>query len=266
MADEITLWSNELARNPGSTAFVHLGDALRRQGQLDMALKVVLRGLERHPHRADAHDLLARIAIDRGDLQRAIDEWDAVLRLDPTHLGALKGLSYICFLQGRTEDAERYLQRAAGQGEDTGIGAALANVRRSSGPMRAMTSAGDDDDPRRLFADLLTDGEQTALLLDSQGLVLAGLYVGEDGRDVSQEIGAQLSGVPDEAERAARYLELGDWRSIVVETDVAVVAMMPAGKDGLVVFAASRATPLGLLRRLLDRCGERARSWLEARR
>src|SRR5437763_964019 len=92
MVDHVRRLSDELVRDPGSRVFVPLGEALRRRGQLDLALKVTLRGLERHPHFADAHDLLARIAVDRGDLERAFDEWDMVLRLVPGHLGALTGM------------------------------------------------------------------------------------------------------------------------------------------------------------------------------
>jgi predicted regulator of Ras-like GTPase activity (Roadblock/LC7/MglB family) len=119
------------------------------------------------------------------------------------------------------------------------------------------------DDPRALFADILGEHEQTALLLDDQGLVLAGIYVGEDGSDVGAEVGAELSGVTDAARRATRHLEIGDWKSIVLETEVAVVTMAPCAGDGLLLVAASKATPLGLVRRVLDRCLERARRWLD---
>src|SRR5439155_4352076 len=84
------------------------------------------------------------------------------------------------------------------------------------------------NDPRALFADLLGDHEQTALLLDDQGLVLAGIYLGEDGRDVGAEVGAELSGVTDAARRATRHLDIGDWRAIVLETEIAVVTFAPA--------------------------------------
>src|SRR5438874_466115 len=186
MADDVGRWSDELARDPASLAFLPLGETLRRQGQLDLALKIAVRGLERHSHNADAHDLLARIAVDRRELQRAFDEWDAVLRLSPSHLGALKGMAFVRFQQGNTADAEKYLQRAAEQGGDA-----------------------------------------------------------------------------DAARRATRHLEIGDWKSIVLETEVAVVTMAPCAGDGLLVVAASKATPLGLVRRVLDRCLERARRWLD---
>src|SRR5688572_16841308 len=111
-------------------AFIALAEALRRRGQTDLALKVALRGLERHPHNADAHDLLARIAVDRSDLQRAFDEWDMVLRLAPGHIGARKGMGFVCFHQGRIGEAERYLSEAAvADPDDQTIATALANIR-----------------------------------------------------------------------------------------------------------------------------------------
>lgn len=267
MADDIRRLSDELARDPSSLVFLQLGEALRRQGQVEIALKIALRGLERHPHHAEAHDLVARIAVDRGDFARALEEWETVLRLAPDHLGAMKGLGYICFQQGRFDDAEQYLSRAAAGGAGDDVSNALEMVRRSSGITAAWSpepSAGSD--PQRIFADLLLDDGQTALLLDGNGYVLGGLYLDAMGADVSQDIGAQLSGISDEVERSMRHLEIGSWRSIVFETQVAVVAMAPAADDSLVVVAASRSTPLGLLRRLLDRCGARAAGWLESAR
>src|SRR5256885_226802 len=130
MADDVRRLSDELARDPGSRVFVPLGEALRRQGQHELALKVTLRGLERHPHVADGHDLLARISVDRGDLERAFDEWDMVLRLAPGHLGALKGMGFICFNRERFDDAERYLSAAAAaDNSDEQVARALQNLR-----------------------------------------------------------------------------------------------------------------------------------------
>lgn len=129
-----------------------------------------------------------------------------------------------------------------------------------AGAPRAMSA----ESARMLFAEEIGDGEQTALLLDATGLVLAGVYIGADGADVSQEIGAELSGVSDEASRAMRHLELGAWQAIIFETGVATVAMTPAAQDALLLVAASRATPLGLVRRLMDRAGAKARDWMGA--
>jgi tetratricopeptide (TPR) repeat protein len=264
MADDIRRWSDELARDPSSLVFLQLGEALRRQGQLDIALKIALRGLERHPRHVEAHDLVARIAVDRLDFARAREEWETVLRLVPDHVGAMKGLGYVYFQQGRFDDAEAYLNQAAAGGAGSDVSNALQMVRRSSGiaPPWVVDQA-PAPDLQRLFADLLLDDGQTALLLDGSGYVLGGLYLDSMGNDVSQDIGAQLSGISDEVERSMRHLDIGSWRSIIFETHAAVVAMAPTADDSLVVVAASRSTPLGLLRRLLDRCAARAAGWLE---
>jgi predicted regulator of Ras-like GTPase activity (Roadblock/LC7/MglB family) len=284
MADEIRRLSEELARDPASPVYLQLGEALRRGGQLDLAMKVALRGLERHPHEADAHDLLARISVDRGELERAFDEWDMVRRIAPSHLGARKGMGYVLFKQGRFAEAHTYLSEASElDGEDETVLTALAMVRsrlREEGAGSAGSAAGAagfslpalaapsapaaplPSAPSALFADLTAEGEQTALLLDAAGLVIAGTYVTHDGRDVAQEVGAELSGVSDEARRAMRHLGLGDWSSLTVETDAAVVAMAPMRDDALLLVAASKAMPLGLVHRVLDRCVLRAAEWL----
>ena len=267
MADEVRLWSDELARDPSSLAFLPLADTLRRQGQLDLARKVATRGLERHPHNPDAHDQLARIHADQGDLQAAFDEWDMVLRLVPGHVGAIKGMAFIRFQQGRLEEAERLLMQAQGHTEDSDISAAIDTVRRSSGVSTAQVSVADlPSDPHLLFTDILAN-DQTAMLLDKDGLVLAGAYYSADGRNVAEDVGANLSGVSDEALRATKHLGIGAWRSILFETEAAVVSLSPAPADGpaaggLIVVAATPATPLGLLRRLLDRCIARSTTWL----
>ena len=286
MSDEIRRLSDELARDPGSLVFVQLAETLRRQGQLDHALRIAARGVERHPANADAHDLLARIAVDRGEVDRALGAWEMVLRLAPTHVGARKGLGFLCFQQGRLEEAEAHLSDAAQcDPADAGVGAALAHVREArrggrnhagdrrrdnggtgaparSDALGAPPPRPSPDDPRMLFADLLPEADQTAVLLDREGLVLGGSYFTWDGRDVAQEVGAELSGVGDEADRATKHLDIGAWSMIVVETEAASVAMAPTEANGLVVLAAGASTPLGLTQRLLDRCVGRARDWL----
>jgi tetratricopeptide (TPR) repeat protein len=271
MADEVRLWSDELARDPSSLVFIPLADTLRRQGQLDLARKVAIRGLERHPHNADAHDQLARILADRGDLQSAFDEWDMVLRLVPGHVGALKGMAFIRFQQGRFADAERLLKQVPGHGDDSDVSAAMENLRMgiaTPASVPAIPERIDTTDPRQLFAGVLAAG-QSAILLDKAGLVFGGSYYSR-GRDVAQDVGASLSGVSDEATRASRHLGMGAWRSIVFETEAAVVTLAPSparaalAAGGLVVLAAPPGTPLGLLKRLLERCVTRVSSWLAA--
>jgi predicted regulator of Ras-like GTPase activity (Roadblock/LC7/MglB family) len=270
VSDDVRRWSDELARDPSSLVFLQLGEALRRRGDLELARKVALRGLERHPHHADAHDLLARVAADHGEMERAGDEWAMALRIAPGHAGALKGLGFLSYADGRLEEAARYLADAAtADATDPRIAAALAHVQQELRERYAPAAGGDGAarrlprDPRFAFVDVIGGGEQAALLLDSTGLVLAGTYPVADGEDVGGEVGAELSGVSDEARRAMRHLGLGAWQGIVVETDEATVAMAPAPADGVVLVAAHRETPLGFVRRLLARVAERAARWVE---
>ena len=271
MADDVRLWSEQLASDPSSLVFLPLAETLRKRGQLDLARKVALRGLERHPHNADAHDQLARIYADSGELQSAYDEWDTVLRLSPGHVGAMKGMAFVRFQQGNLEEAERLLVQAQEHADDADIDNAITAVRRSGKTARMSLSMSQEvsEDPRLLFADLLAS-DLAAILLDADGLVIAGAYYDQTGSDLAAAVGANLTGVSGEALRATKHLEIGEWRSIVFETDAAVVNLSPApvsgaiGTGGLIVLVAPAATPLGLVKRLLERCVARARMWLDA--
>lgn len=102
-----------------------------------------------------------------------------------------------------------------------------------------------------LFAPVLGDGDQTALLIDASGYVEGGLYVDSRGADISDEIGAALAGLGSEAQRALRGLGLGDWRSIVCESRDATFALAPVAGEKIVLVAADPAIPVGFVGRLL---------------
>ena len=121
------------------------------------------------------------------------------------------------------------------------------------------------DPGRTLFATAIGEAEQTALLLDAQGVPLAGSYVDQGGRDISAEIGSALSGVSKEVSRSMRLLSLGAWTSVVIETDAATIALAPASQDAVVLLASSSAVPLGLVRRVLTRCIALAINWMSGR-
>lgn len=118
------------------------------------------------------------------------------------------------------------------------------------------------DSARELFAKAIGEAEQTALLLDATGRPLAGSYIDGDGRDISGEIGAALSGVGKEVSRSMRLLALGNWTAVVVETDAATIALAPASEDAVVLLASSSGVPLGLVRRVLARSVTLAITWM----
>src|SRR6185503_489959 len=130
MSDDIRALSAQLAQDPQSLVFLRLGEALRRKGQLDAALRVAVNGLERHPHLADAHDLYARVLTDKHDYEKAFDEWDMAVRIAPNHTGALKGLAFLYFKVGDLAQAESHLESARKvEPGDPSIDQAIAMMR-----------------------------------------------------------------------------------------------------------------------------------------
>jgi hypothetical protein len=113
------------------------------------------------------------------------------------------------------------------------------------------------------FAEVIGEGDQTVLLLDGAGGVIAGIYLDSLARDVSAEIGSALGGLGAEADRAMRHLPLGSWRAISCECEDANLAIGPTAGDEIVLVAAAPAVPMGFVRRLLDHAGQRALTWRE---
>ena len=111
------------------------------------------------------------------------------------------------------------------------------------------------------FAEVIGEGDQTALLFDHHGVVRAGMYLDSRGNDVSGEIGAALAGVSVEATRAMRHLGIGEWRAIACECSDANLAMAPADDGDIVLVAAAPSVPSGFVRRLLDLASRRAFAW-----
>ena len=272
-ADRLQVWKDEMARDAMSLAFIPLVDALRRLGRLEEARRFALRGLERHPHNAGAHDALARVLADFGEEGQAHDEWSFALRLDPAHQQSLRGLGFLAYKRRDLAGAEQFLSRALhANPADDGLATALRRVRLELRGQRSETPhenrmgnapvRSSANDARQLFASMLGDGDRTALLLDRDGLVLAGTYVDGSGRDVADEIGAHLGGLAEEAARALKQLGLGRWDSLVVEAQHATVALAPGLEGAVVMVAAARDTQVGLVRRLLAQARQRATNWL----
>ncbi|HEX6134530.1 MAG TPA: tetratricopeptide repeat protein [Longimicrobiales bacterium] len=110
---DLQRWSEEVARDPRSLAFLPLARAYRKQGLRAASLQLCLRGLEAHPAHVEAHGLLAMLYLDQGDHEKAADEWSMVLRIDADNFEALRGMGF-CFLeQDRLSRARQMLERAA---------------------------------------------------------------------------------------------------------------------------------------------------------
>jgi predicted regulator of Ras-like GTPase activity (Roadblock/LC7/MglB family) len=124
-------WSEELARNPASLAFLPLARAYRRLSRRDLALQLCLRGLQHHPNHVEAHALLALLHFEAGERAKAADEWATVLRLKPGNFEALRGMGFRHLEQGDITRARQHLERAALiRPDDTTVQEALRLIRQ----------------------------------------------------------------------------------------------------------------------------------------
>jgi tetratricopeptide (TPR) repeat protein len=293
----------ELAADPTSLVFLRLGEALRQAGRLEPAAKVALQGLSRYPNLPEAHDLYARVLVDHQDLEGAFDEWDMTLRLDPSHGGAHKGLAFLFFKAGDLPSALRHLNAAAADLPNDGqVQAALDKVKaRLAGqaapadaapapapvkppaaaaepappPLRfevesdaepvvepiAAPAAAPPPSPLPVSDDVLND--DGLLLVDAAGLRLLGTLA-RAGEGVADQVAADLAGVSREATRATRMLQLGEWRSIAVETAGANFFLAPPTPETLLLIMRDPTMPMGRMAIGTGRAMEAAKKWLEA--
>lgn len=267
MSADIRTMSEQLAADPASLIFLPLAEQLLGRGDLAHASRVARKGAERHAHRADVHDLVARIALAQGEEATAERAWLAALAISPDFGAAHRGLGFLCYRQGRWEEAETHLAKArVATPGDPALEAAwealhVARVEDSRAAQAAPPPLSPTESAGILFDAPLGETGQVGLLLDADGLVVAGQYITAQGEDLGAVIGAHLSGVGDEAARAMRHFGLGSWTRIAIETEAATIVMAPTGA-GVTLVAAPRDVPLGLARRTLDQCVETARAWL----
>ena len=304
---DLQRWSEEVARDATSLAFLPLARAYRKQGKRDAALRLCLRGLEHHPTHVDGHALLAILYFESGHRVKAYDEWSMVLTLDPNNFDALRGMGFYYLEQDDNESALRHLERAASQKPgDPAVREALRIIRERMQPpepaqvsvvelvevveetpapqaeevappapaapappvrpgVEAPTRPGPQvqGDPTRLFDPILRGGQVLgALLLDSQGLVMAGSLDGELSES-AEAMGAILGGAIEEAARTASHLALGDWSGVLLEADAAVLHLAPV-QGNIVLLAAQRNAPAGWVLRSAQQAATLARRFLEA--
>jgi tetratricopeptide (TPR) repeat protein len=304
VSEDIRTLTTRLAEEPTSLAFLELAEALRRRGQLEAAGKVARGGLGRYPGLADAHDLMARILSDQGDLAGAFDAWADALKVDPMRTGALKGIAFLYFRAGDAAAAIDHLQRAAeADPDDESIAQALARVRRESRGMAHRTTPApppppepvapprpepvappppepvpaavhhpepamvverpsvERPDPSSPFAEL--EGGHSLVLVDANGLRLAGSLPSPGGVETSDRVAAQLAGVSREAARATRLLGLGTWQAITVESpDAHFVLVRPTGET-ILLAAREPSLPMARVALVAERAARAAKGWLE---
>lgn len=267
-AAKLQRWSREVAEDPGAPAFVPLARAYRRQGRHDAARDVLLRGLERNPEHVDAHALLALLHVEKGERQRAGDEWEIVLRLEPDNFHARRGLGFLALERGDMTAARRHLETASAvRPDDPAVRQAFDVLTRRESRRASVAPAQTDGrrEPSGVFTALSRDAPFLgALLMDAQGLVLAG-SLSRPGGAAGEALGALLSPAVDEARRTVAMLRLGEWQGMMMDCERALLHVAPLG-DALVVLAARSDAPAGWMVRTAVRARDLARAFQETER
>jgi tetratricopeptide (TPR) repeat protein len=281
VTDDIKTLTTRVAEEPSSLAFLDLGEALRRRGQLDAAYKVVRGGLSRYPTLADAHDLLGRILGDQGDLAGAFDAWAEALRFDPMRIGALKGIAFLYFRAGDVPAALEHLRRAAEiDPDDPTIIQAIDRVRSSAAPItpaapahsaEALSAAApahetaiNQAEPTAPAPAPNAQGDNGVMLVDSKGLRLNGTLLSPNRDDVGDRVAAELAGVSKEATRTSRLLGLGTWEAIAVESPEANLYLVAPTPDTMLLTVRDTSLPMARLGLIAERAARDARVWLES--
>jgi tetratricopeptide (TPR) repeat protein len=281
VTDDIKTLTARVAEEPSSLAFLELGEALRRRGQLDAAYKVARGGLSRYPALADAHDLLGRILGDQGDLAGAFDAWADALRFDPMRIGALKGIAFLYFRAGDVVAALEHLRRAAEiDPDDPSITQAIDRIRSSTGesgvsetsselvPSEPVPVPGASRGPSSPGAEPVVDpgsngqGEYGVMLVDGNGLRLNGTLLSPSSEDVGDRVAAELAGVSKEAARTSRLLGLGTWQAIAVESPEGNLYLIPPTPETMLLTVRDPSLPMARLGLIAERAAREARQWL----
>lgn len=263
---DLQRWTLEVARDPGAPSFVQLARLYRRQGHRQAARDVVIRGLERSPRHVDARALLALLYMEDGDREGARDEWETLLQLDPDSFDGHRGLGFLALERGDLKAARRHLDAAhRGRPGDPAVDQARQMLARWE-EAEAEAPPADFHDPVRLFEGLTRDAPfRGALVLDAQGLVLAGDLDGPADR--AELLGALISTAVGEAARAATLIAIGKWDDFVLESDDAVLHVARLDDAGCtLVLAAERDAPPGWVARTAERARTLGRRFLESSR
>jgi hypothetical protein len=81
-----------LEKDPASRIFAQLAEELRKEGELEEAIRVSREGLQKHPFYPSARITLGRALLDSGDIVAATGEFEAVLQGAPDNLLARRFL------------------------------------------------------------------------------------------------------------------------------------------------------------------------------
>jgi pilus assembly protein FimV len=136
-----------LRKNPDSLVFSRVADLCRKNGDIDHAVEICEKGIERHPEYLTARIVLGRCYLERKELEKAAETLTLVCRKDRRNIAALKLLTEVFMRQGMPEKAR-------------GLHPRLSRLDPLAAPASRVTSAGRDTGEETDIIELL--GPHTA--------------------------------------------------------------------------------------------------------
>jgi tetratricopeptide (TPR) repeat protein len=101
-----TLWTDTLARNPGSwVAHNNLGNVLLQKGDVDEAMAEFQKSLDINPHYAESFYNFGNAFIQKGQLDEAILQYEMALEISPNYAQAHNNLANALFQKGDLDKA-----------------------------------------------------------------------------------------------------------------------------------------------------------------
>jgi len=110
MSEELKNLIDRYNKAPESRLFAPLADAYRKNGEIDKAIELCEKGLERFSDYASARVILGKCFYDKGATERARDEFTRVLDIDPDNMVARKYMGEILLAENKKEEAAEHFR------------------------------------------------------------------------------------------------------------------------------------------------------------
>jgi protein O-mannosyl-transferase len=110
--DSETLWAHAIAAWPSSRSHYKLGEILAQRGDLAKAIENFEAALRINPRHAYAHSALGFVFAIQGRLTEALEQFDDALRIAPRFATAHTGLGLVFARQGKLSEASDHFRRA----------------------------------------------------------------------------------------------------------------------------------------------------------
>ena len=110
--DSETLWAHAVAAWPSSRSYYKLGEALAQRGKWAKAIENFEAALRINPRYIYAHTALGFVFANQGRLTEALEQFDDALRIAPRFARAHTGLGLVFASQGKLSEASDHFRRA----------------------------------------------------------------------------------------------------------------------------------------------------------